>query len=95
MNNGSNPYKLDPKEMRNILPPLSASDLAARGLATTKYKYNCRIFDIQNDRDRQEFEELMSRFHNEDPEVAYHQEQSTFSKDGDYYVVLRWISNEA
>ena len=92
--NSFDPYKLDPNELHNILPPLSASDLASKGNVEKTQKFNCRIFDIQNLEEREEFESLMTEIYSPNSKLTLNREQNTFSKDGDYFVVLRWFSEE-
>ena len=88
------PFSMDPAEKaKMILKPLQASDRAMGSKAKGKasYKYNAKIFNLNDDVDRMEFEKLMSDITN-DETMQYHREETHFSRDGEYLVALRWIS---
>jgi len=88
------PFSMDPAEKtRMLLTPLQASNKAVgnKSKGQTQHKYNAKIFNLNDDTDRLEFEETMTKITN-DEDLQYHREETHFSRDGEYLVALRWIS---
>ena len=88
------PFSMDPAEKaRMILTPLQASSKAVSNKAKgqTQHKYNARIFNLNDSSDLSDFEEVMSDITNKE-DLQYHREETHFSRDGEYLVALRWIS---
>jgi len=87
-------FKLDPSEKQKDIPPLSAMDLANRNTVEKKVQYKCRVFNLTDPTDRDDFEDLMTKMCNGDDSVEYHHEQASFGRDGDYLVAFRWFERE-
>lgn len=87
----------NPTNKFRILPPDRASREATRGDAGTvqsSLKAKCKVFNMSIDDQRDEYEDLMSRMANGDPSVQYFGEQTSFSKEGEYLIALRWFEEK-
>ena len=87
-------FSMDPAEKaKMILTPLQASDKAMghKAKGKTQRKYNAKIFNLNDKADRLEFEQTMSDITFLEY-LLYHREETHFTRDGEYLVALRWIS---
>lgn len=86
-------YGIDPSEKYNVLPPIIAmgrTSTSSDAELNKKVVYRCRVFNIAISDERDEFEDLCTKFANGDPNYTWHGERDNFSKDGEYLVALRW-----
>lgn len=86
-----NPYELSPKDMRQVLPPNSAMAIAGESKANAKWIFQCRLFDIASPPDRKDYESLINRIGNDDPEIQYISEQGTFGRESNYLIMMKWF----
>jgi hypothetical protein len=74
--------------INETLSPNEAMEKAKQG---ENWTFHCRLFDILDKRDRGEYEELMNRQYRNDPYFEMVKEETTFGKNDNYLIMLRWI----
>lgn len=88
-----NSYEVDPPRALRVVPPNQAMAETAAGkvTASTKHKGKMRVFNILNDDERDEYETLLTKHINKDPTIMILSEQTSFGRDGEFLIALKWV----
>lgn len=81
---------------KNALSPLvKALGESVRSSVNPKYKYCCELFTLNDPAQRQKFTDIWEKITTDPENYRLHQEETTFTKTGQYMVVLRWVEKIA